>query len=146
MSVVDDFAWDDRFLVGHRSMDETHHEFVQLVNAMLQAEDADFAALLDTFAQHLHLHFEAERELMELHVFPARQCHLDEHERVMESVLEVRALVAQGDVQTGKALAEALADWFPGHTEYMDSSVSSWVSKKVANGAPVVLRRMRFES
>lgn len=145
MSVVDDFAWDDRFLVGHRGMDETHHAFVQLVDAMLHAEDAEFAPLLDAFAQHLHVHFEDERQLMELHAFPARECHLDEHERVIESVKEVKALVAQGDVETGRALAQALADWFPGHTEYMDSSVASWVSKKVANGAPVVLRRLKRE-
>ena len=51
---------------------------------------------------------------------------------------EVRALVADGDTETGRELTRALADWFPGHTDYMDSALATWVTKKVAGGAPVV--------
>ena len=141
MNVAIDFAWDDRFLVGHPAMDDTHHEFVELVIAMLGAGEKEFACLLDAFASHVEAHFASEETLMDRYGFPARDCHVDEHERVLASVREVRALVADGDVETGRELARALADWFPGHTDYMDSALSTWITKKVADGAPVVLRR-----
>jgi hemerythrin len=141
MNAVGGLVWDDRYLVGHQAMDDTHREFVELVNTMLEADEDRFATALAAFATHVEAHFEDERQLMERYGFPARDCHVDEHERVLASVREVRALVADGDVQTGRELAQALADWFPGHTDYMDSALSTWVSKKVANGAPVVMRR-----
>jgi len=141
MDVVNDFAWDDRYLVGHRGMDESHQEFLKLVGAMLRADDVGFAASLDAFALHVQAHFEDERQLMERHGFPARECHVDEHERVLASVREVQLLVAEGDVQIGRELATALGCWLPGHVDYMDSALSIWITKQLANGAPVVLRR-----
>ncbi|HTP98031.1 MAG TPA: hemerythrin domain-containing protein [Casimicrobiaceae bacterium] len=135
------FEWDDRYLVGHQVMDDTHREFAARVNAMLCAADGDFAAALDAFAQHAEEHFASEQKLMERYGFPPRDCHVDEHERVLASVREVLPLVAAGDVETGRDLAKALADWFPGHSDYMDASLAAWVVKKVTNGAPVVLRR-----
>ena len=135
--------WDDRYLVGHQAMDDTHREFVALVNAMLRASDGDFAAALDAFARHAEEHFASEQRLMERYDFPPRDCHVDEHERVLASVREVRSLVAAGDIAEGRGLAQALADWFPGHSDYMDAALATWVMKKVANGAPVVLRRTR---
>ncbi|MEJ8822522.1 hemerythrin domain-containing protein [Variovorax humicola] len=141
MNAVNDFSWDDRYLVGHQAMDDTHKEFVDLVEAMLCADETSFASAIDSFAIHLEEHFESERRLMDQYGFPARDCHIEEHDRVLASVREVRALVANGDAETGRELTRALADWFPGHTDYMDSALATWVSKKVANGAPVVLRR-----
>jgi hemerythrin len=79
---------------------------------------------------------------MERYGFPPRDCHVDEHERVLASVREVCSLVAAGDVAAGRGLAPALADWFPGHSDYMDAALATWVMKKVANGAPVPLRRV----
>ena len=134
--------WDDRYLVGHQAMDHTHREFVTLVNAMVCAGDGDFGAALDAFARHAEEHFASEQRLMERYGFPPRDCHVDEHERVLASVREVRSLVAAGDIAVGRGLARALADWFPGHSDYMDAALATWVMKKVANGAPVPLRRV----
>ena len=44
---------------------------------------------------------------------PPRDCHVDEHERVLASVREVCSLVAAGEFAAGRGLAPALADWFP---------------------------------
>jgi hemerythrin len=137
------FEWDDRYLVGHRGIDETHEEFAQLVNAMLDADAQSLRDALDAFARHAEAHFALEERLMEQHAFPARGCHADEHERVLASVREVQALVAGGDVEAGRDLAQALADWFPGHSDYMDSALAIWICKKTANAAPLVLRRFK---
>ncbi len=135
------FAWSDRYLVGHGAMDDTHREFTVLLNALLDAHDDALPHALDVLAGHLDAHFAQEEALMREYRFPAAECHAAEHARVLESVREVRSLAAGGALPVVRELALALADWFPPHTDYMDSAVSGWVMKKIANAAPVVLRR-----
>ena len=141
MSSSKDFSWTDAYLLGYPPMDETHQEFVAIVSALLAADDAAVAAQLDAFARHAEAHFSQEHEWMESTEFPATQCHVDEHNAVLKSVREVQAVVAAGDAAQGRSLAAALADWFPGHADYMDSALAHWMSKKKHGGKPVVLRR-----
>ncbi len=141
MPSAEDFSWTDAYLLGYAPMDDTHREFVEIVGALLGAEDAAVAARLEAFARHAEAHFSQEREWMETTAFPAMQCHVDEHNAVMKSVREVQQIVAAGDAAQGRSLATALADWFPGHADYMDSALAHWMSKKQYGGKPVVLRR-----
>ena len=135
------FEWTDAYLLGYQPMDDTHREFVEIVDAMLNAEDAGFAACLDAFAAHAETHFEQERVWMEKTDFPAKDCHIDEHAAVMKSVYEVIKLVAEGDVPEGRRLAAELQRWFPGHADYLDASLAQWMVKKSLGGAPIVLKR-----
>ena len=43
------FTWSDRFLLGHRTIDDTHREFVECVDALLRASDAEIPAALEAF-------------------------------------------------------------------------------------------------
>ena len=135
------FEWSDAYLLGFQPMDDTHREFVELVEAMMAANDADFAALLDRFSKHATEHFERERQWMESSGFPATECHVDEHGAVMQSVTLVREVVAKGDIAEGRRLARELAKWFPGHADYMDASLAAWMVKQATGGKPIVLRR-----
>ncbi|WP_028602345.1 bacteriohemerythrin [Ottowia thiooxydans] len=133
--------WSDSLLVGHPAMDCEHQAFTRCVNAMLTAGDAHFAEALQAMAEHLAEHFALEERLIDEHRFPAGACHAEEHAKVRASVREVQALVAAGDMEIGRELAQALVDWFPGHAEQMDSALAIWVARKTLGGAPVVLRR-----
>lgn len=135
------FQWTDAYLLGYHPMDETHREFVEIVDAMLASDDARFAALLDRFAAHAIQHFERERVWMEASQFPATECHVDEHGAVMKSVEQVREVVAAGNVAESRRLAHELVKWFPGHADYMDASLAQWMVKQSTGGAPIVLRR-----
>lgn len=139
------FTWTDKFLLGFGPMDATHREFVEAVNAILAADDTQMLERFDAFIDHATRHFEEERKWMEETEFPPRQCHMDEHAAVMKSVEQVREVVAGGDVSEGRRLAQALVDWFPGHADYMDASLSQWMCKKRLGGTPVVLRRNILE-
>lgn len=137
-----DFTWTDQFLLGYGPMDSTHREFVELVMALLAAPDTELVPRLEAFASHAERHFDEEREWMLATGFPAAQCHIDEHDAVLTSVHEVRALLAQGGhAETGHALARELARWFPGHADYMDAALGQWMAKRRLGGIPVVLRR-----
>jgi hemerythrin len=123
-------------------MDTTHREFVDLVALLMAAPDAELARHLDAFADHAERHFGEEREWMLATGFPAAQCHIDEHDAVLKSVYEVRALLAGGGhAHTCRALARELARWFPGHADYMDAALGQWMAKRRMGGVPVVLRR-----
>jgi hemerythrin len=135
------FKWRDNYLMGYGPMDETHREFVDIVDAILSCDDASVAAHLEAFAKHAESHFAQENEWMEKNDFPARDCHVDEHAAVLKSVYQVLEVVRQGDVDEGRRLAAALADWFPGHADYLDSALAQWMAKRTHGGTPIVLRR-----
>jgi hemerythrin len=142
MSSTPAFPWTDAYLLGYTPMDETHREFVEIVDAMLSCADSDFLGHLDAFAEHAEAHFTQERDWMAATGFPAMDCHVNEHNAVMKSVREVRELIAGGGaVATGRELAQELVNWFPGHADYMDASLAQWMVKKRMGGTPVVLRR-----
>lgn len=134
--------WSDELLIGHGGMDDTHREFVELVNVLLAAPDSDLERALEAFAQHAVEHFGEEDRLMRTTKFPPADCHIDEHAKVLESVRQVqRLLVEENDTDQVRSLARALADWFPSHVSHLDSALAAWVVKKAHGGAPLVLRR-----
>ena len=138
---MSDMHWKDDDLLGYGPMDDTHREFVGIVDALLSCQDAELARHLDEFARHAEAHFAEEDAWMERTGFPPRQCHVDEHAAVLRSVHAVRDLVRAGDVAEGRRLAAALADWFPGHAFHLDSALAHWMVKRSFGGKPVVLRR-----
>ena len=74
--------------------------------------------------------------------FPARKCHADEHAAVLRSIEGVRErVVAHRDHATARRLSRALADWFPGHADYLDAALAHWMCKRRFGGKPIVVRR-----
>lgn len=51
--------------------------------------------------------------------YPARDRHVEAHQRVLASRRDVQAQVMQGERQIARDLAIALRDWFPEHTAHM---------------------------
>jgi hemerythrin-like metal-binding protein len=137
------FEWSDALLVGHGAIDESHREFVDVVSALEQCTTRTAASCLVAVQEHLLSHFELEEAWMERLDFPATECHVDEHRKVFEAVRKVTDLAAVGEVDLSdvKRLAKALVDWLPGHADYMDSALATWISKKTHGGSPVVVRR-----
>ena len=135
------FAWSDRFLVGYAPMDEVHREFADLLERMRQAGDEALPALLQELKQHLHSHFALENALMQSSGFPASECHINEHAAVLQSIEDVSTRAMQGRLDDCRRLVVALADWFPGHSDYLDSALAQWVVSRKTGGKPIVIRR-----
>lgn len=142
-----EFEWSDAFKLGYSPMDETHEEFVEIVNTMLACPDDELLRHLDAFAVHGESHFAQELTWMKETDFPSTECHAGEHDAVMKSVHEVRDLLAAGgNPEIARGLARELARWFPGHADYLDSALAQWLVKKKSGGVPIVLRRnQKFE-
>jgi len=122
-------AWSDQLAIGQDVMDETHREFVDQLNRVSEAADAAMLAALDDFIAHTAAHFGQEERWMDEIAFPPRGCHRGEHEKVLETVREVRKRVAEGNVQLARTLAEALAEWFPQHATSMDAILGLYMTQ-----------------
>lgn len=133
--------WSDRYTLGYGPIDGVHEEFVELLGRLQIADDAALPALLDQFAEHCVHHFNTENGWMLETEFPPRECHIDEHAAVLQSVQEVQKLLEKGDVAICRALVVQLADWFPKHADQLDSALAHWMTKRRLGGKPVVIRR-----
>lgn len=135
--------WSDARRLGFTPMDETHEEFYRVSFDLLTCTAATAAAAMEAFERHAQAHFQQEEDWMRQTDFPPRDCHIDEHAAVMQSVREVREGLAAGrlDEAVVQDLARHLFEWFPGHADYLDSALAAWMSKRQYGGQPVVLRR-----
>jgi hemerythrin-like metal-binding protein len=116
--------WSESLALGHAVMDETHREFVELLNRVGAAGAADLLEQLDAFIAHTEAHFSQEEAWMEAMQFPPLGCHRAEHEGVLEIMREVRQRVAAGEPRYGPVLVQAIAEWFPLHAGSMDAMLA----------------------
>ncbi len=119
--------WSSALQLNEPAMDETHREFVALLNQLDEAGDGELPALLDAFITHTESHFAREERWMEATAFPPLGCHRGEHENVLEVMHEVRRRVAAGELHYGRTLAAALAEWFPQHAQGMDAVLAMYL-------------------
>lgn len=142
MSEAEGFGWSDRYLLGQAVMDDTHREFVNCVDALLRATDAQVPEALAAFVRHAEAHFKQEDDWLGSPDFPGGgECHIEEHDKVLRAARDVQRLVGEGNVNVARAYGRALAEWFPGHADYMDSALAAWLVKRSHNGRPLVFRR-----
>ncbi len=135
-------SWQDDYLLGYGPMDATHEEFVAQVARLQAARDEQLPALLDELLAHTRAHFEEENRWMRETQFPPGDCHIEQHDAVLASMVDVQRLLAQeGRTDLCRSLVQALADWFPGHAAHLDSALAHWMFKRQFGGKPVVLRR-----
>jgi len=134
-------VWNDSLLLGDPEMDAVHEEFVGCIAAVTNAAKADVPEAFAALERQAKSHFEMEDTWMRENDFPAKDCHIDEHAAVMASIVGVRKRVEAGDLSAAYDIAQALADWFPGHADYLDSALAACMCKRRWGGKPVVIRR-----
>lgn len=124
--------------VSHDAMDKTHEEFVELVNAAVVADSADFLAAYDAVVTHTEAHFATEDDLMKASGFGAIKEHQAEHARILRDFQAFRRFAAKGMANPARAFIKgAIPDWFSLHLMTMDMALASHVkqSKKSKKAA-----------
>ena len=121
--------WSEQLALGQSTMDDTHREFVDLLNRVGAAAVDDLLASLDDFIAHTEAHFGQEERWMEAMQFPPLHCHKGEHANVLEITREVRKRVVAGETHLGRTLAEAIAEWFPQHATSMDAVLALFMAQ-----------------
>ncbi|MFM2121413.1 MAG: hypothetical protein RL722_2881 [Pseudomonadota bacterium] len=117
-------AWSADYETSHAQMDDTHREFVDLlqgVEAALGGADADLLGKLDALHAHTVDHFGREDAWMAANGFAAENCHSMQHKQVLDVLVEVRRLfVDGGQRQYVEQLIPALMQWFSMHAQAAD--------------------------
>jgi hemerythrin len=119
--------WSQDLVLGQPAMDDTHREFVALLNRLGAAGEGELLARLDEFIAHTEAHFSQEETWMEAMQFPPLHCHRAEHDGVLEIMRDVRARIAGGESRYGPVLAKAIAEWFPLHAQSMDAVLALYI-------------------
>lgn len=122
--------WNESLALDMSVMDDTHREFIDLLNQLADAADDEVLGVLDLFIQHTEAHFAEEQRWMEAMEFSALECHAREHDGVLDTAREVRSRAAAGDVRFGRVLAKAVAEWFAGHASSMDHVLALYMKDK----------------
>ena len=122
--------WNESLMLDRGVMDETHREFVELLNRLGDAPADRLLSVLDEFIAHSEAHFSQEQRWMQSLEFPPLQCHVDEHESVMQVAREVRVRALAGETRFGPVLAKAVAEWFAKHAASMDAVLSLYMKEK----------------
>ncbi|WP_275098905.1 bacteriohemerythrin [Sedimenticola hydrogenitrophicus] len=114
------------YRLGVTTMDQTHHEFIALVNQLAVSERDDFVTLFAQLVKHTHAHFNSEAALMEQYRFSAIREHTDEHQRVLGELDRFGEKVARGSIAMGQDYVQNhLPGWFDLHARTMDSALAA---------------------
>ena len=142
--------WSDHWKLGYEPMDHIHEEFVGLLGQLQAAPENEYSHLMDQLIDHVKAHFEEEDRWMVQTEFPPRECHMDQHQQVLNSILEVRELLNDQDRQDRfeicRSLVLALVEWFDGHATHLDSALAHWMFKRQFGGKPVVIHKNIYKA
>ncbi len=115
--------WDDKLQLDLPELDSVHHEFVDLLAQAETTSDAALPALWQTIITHTEGHFGMEDRWMLATGFAPDNCHLHQHQAVLDILREGAAKAAGGDTAAIRAMIPDLANWFSYHAKTMDAAL-----------------------
>lgn len=119
-------VWSAQLELHHDAMDRTHHEFVELLEDALAAND-DLRRLVRFrhLVAHTEAHFDQEDRWMRATGFAPQNCHSLQHAAVLGAMREGVTEAEAGDFCALRETLQALAVWFPMHAQSMDAALAS---------------------
>lgn len=116
--------WNPQLQTGDDRMDDTHEEFVEMLNQLLATPQDQQLPLYREFVAHTVEHFAQEERWMVATGFAPDNCHASHHATILETLNAVVEHYEQGDTEIIIRLAEALVEWFPQHAASMDAGLA----------------------
>ncbi|TXT36643.1 MAG: hemerythrin-like metal-binding protein [Comamonadaceae bacterium] len=116
--------WSDTLALGLPVMDDTHHEFVDLLAKVVHASDAELLPLWRDLVNHTDEHFAREDRWMKDTGFSSTNCHSTQHQVVLQVMREGDKRGTAGDLAVVRQMADELGTWFPMHAQAMDAALA----------------------
>lgn len=127
-------TWHESLALQQPRMDQTHREFVDLLQDLGAAVDAgatDIELRLADLLRHTEAHFAQEERWLRDIGFAAENCHAAQHGQVLKVLGEVaqswrdeanRALI--------RVLVQELGNWFVAHAKTMDAGLAQLMAEQ----------------
>lgn len=116
--------WSGALALDFPLMDDTHHEFVELLAKVQDAPDDTLIKHWTNLIDHTDDHFGREDEWMLSTQFASGNCHSMQHKVVLQVMREGLQGGQNGDLKMIRLMAGELALWFPQHAQAMDASLA----------------------
>lgn len=128
-------TWSDDLSVGVDEIDDQHKKLVQLVNGLhnhLVIGDANdiMGKVLDRVIEYTSFHFDTEERLMEEHGFPFSAAHKREHQKLVNTALELQAKLNSGNGRITSETMTFLKDWLSHHILESDMYLGKFLNSK----------------
>jgi hemerythrin-like metal-binding protein len=130
MSQLSTLSWSEELTLGDSRTDQTHLEFIDLLNATAASELPDQLAKYQTLLTHTVEHFAQEERWMQACGIEPGFCHFSQHSSVLEVMREVERRALAGETALIGQMLEALVEWFPMHANSMDAGLVAYLKEK----------------
>jgi len=125
MSLID---WRDEFSVGVDAIDHEHREMINLINDLDAAmqEEASHGAVVATLGDiyaRIAAHFALEEKIMRNAAYAGYSAHKQDHELLLDSLLNVIDAVDADGHYDRDALSHILDTWFSEHFRTHDAKL-----------------------
>ncbi|MDT8991874.1 hemerythrin domain-containing protein [Curvibacter sp. APW13] len=120
----DSMQWSDDYLLNNSTMDDTHREFVDLLNAVLAAPEHELLRHWEALVDHTQEHFDREDRWMLRTGFTADNCHASQHAIILKIMREGTQRGRSGELHVPRQMARELTVWFPQHAQAMDAALA----------------------
>jgi hemerythrin len=119
-------TWTDALRLNQPQIDQTHQEFVALLNELGESLQTCDSALpvYQRLLTHTEQHFAMEEGFMAATGFAPDNCHSKQHAMVLDVMRQVLVHThAEHDLEPMRNLMPELVNWFPAHAEMMDAAL-----------------------
>jgi hemerythrin len=117
----------DDIFVGFKPIDDLHHEFQSIVDALNDPAEADYGEHLLALHEHMLRHTALEEQYMLQENYPHYAVHKHEHDRFVERVADMRRRFDAGDVDGVRHYAHELMGWFAAHAHNQDRPLAAFL-------------------
>jgi hemerythrin len=89
--------------------------------------------VLDRLIEFTRMHFCSEEKLMDQYLFPGREEHRAEHQRILAQILQSSHRVQHGEQMQMRPLLCLLRESYSEHIESMDREYGPWLNERGVN-------------
>ena len=121
-------TWRDEFCLGNDAVDHEHREMIELINDLDDAmqDEASHATVSRTLGDiyaRISAHFALEEKMMRDAAYAEYTPHKQDHEALLDGLLDVIDSVDEQGRYDRAALSHALDNWFSDHFRTHDAKL-----------------------
>jgi hemerythrin len=118
--------WKPAFSLGIPSVDLEHREMIAMINEAHEGlegriDPASIEAMLGEIHAGIAAHFALEERLMRAAGYAEYGAHKDDHEKLLDQILDLMDVYAVDPENGREALQKGLSDWFGSHFATFDA-------------------------